>query len=115
MDQPFPYAPFPIELSLSAREKIRQVLIEDGGVNMRVFVQGGGCSGFTYGFTIDDVSAEDDLIFDAGDFKIFIDPFSAPLLQGATIDYQDNLEGSRFIVKNPLATATCGCGSSFSV
>ncbi len=85
---------------------------ETGG--LRVSVQPGGCSGFKYGLLIEDQSAEDDVIVDQGDFKVFVDPFSAQYVQGVTIDYVSSMQGSGFTFKNPSATGGCGCGSSFS-
>src|SRR5579862_6933421 len=85
---------------------------EAGG--LRVSVQPGGCSGFKYGLLIEDQSAEDDVILDQGDFRVFIDPFSAQYVQGVTIDYVSSMQGSGFTFKNPNATGGCGCGSSFS-
>jgi iron-sulfur cluster insertion protein len=106
---------FPLTITDTAFERIKGIVIEEGQSILRAFVQGGGCSGFSYGFVLEDELAEDDLVFDAGAFKLVVDPFSAPLLDGATIDWEDSLEGSRFAIRNPKATATCGCGSSFSV
>jgi iron-sulfur cluster insertion protein len=80
-----------------------------------VFVQGGGCSGFQYGFTFDEEQAEDDWDFAAGSVKVLVDSMSMQYLQGADIDYQESLQGASFVINNPQATTTCGCGSSFSV
>jgi iron-sulfur cluster insertion protein len=80
-----------------------------------VFVQGGGCSGFSYGFTLDEIQNEDDFTIPLDEFKIFIDAMSMQYLQGAEIDYKEELMGSSFTVKNPNAVNTCGCGSSFGV
>jgi iron-sulfur cluster insertion protein len=93
-------------------------LIYDEGnpdLKLRVFVQGGGCSGFQYGFTFDEVVNEDDTVMEKNGVKLLIDPMSYQYLVGAEIDYKDDLEGSQFVIKNPNATTTCGCGSSFSV
>jgi iron-sulfur cluster assembly protein len=81
---------------------------------LRVSVQPGGCSGFKYGLLIEDEAAEDDLVVDQGDWKVFVDPFSAQYLNGVTIDYVSSMQGSGFTFKNPNATGGCGCGSSFS-
>jgi iron-sulfur cluster assembly accessory protein len=81
---------------------------------LRVSVQPGGCSGFKYGLLIEDQSADDDFIVDQGDFRVFIDPFSAQYVQGVTIDYVSSMQGSGFTFKNPNASGGCGCGSSFS-
>jgi len=85
---------------------------EKGG--LRVSVQPGGCSGFKYGLLIEDAPAEDDLIVDQGDYKVFVDPFSAQYINGVVIDYVSSMQGSGFTFKNPNATGGCGCGSSFS-
>lgn len=81
---------------------------------LRVSVQPGGCSGFKYGLLIEDAAAEDDLIVDQGEWKVFVDPFSAQYLNGVTIDYVSSMQGSGFTFKNPNSTGGCGCGSSFS-
>lgn len=81
---------------------------------LRVSVQPGGCSGFKYGLLIEDAPAEDDLVLDQGEFRVFIDPFSAQYINGVTIDYVSSMQGSGFTFKNPNATGGCGCGSSFS-
>ena len=81
---------------------------------LRVSVQPGGCSGFKYGLLIEDAPAEDDLIVDQGDYKVFVDPFSAQYINGVVIDYVSSMQGSGFTFKNPNATGGCGCGSSFS-
>ena len=84
-------------------------------LKLRVFVTGGGCSGFQYGFTFDELVAEDDTLVEKEGVAVLIDPMSFQYLAGSEVDYTDGLEGSRFVVKNPNATTTCGCGSSFSV
>src|SRR3954462_7266216 len=81
---------------------------------LRVSVQPGGCSGFKYGLLIEDAAGDDDVVLDQGEFKIFVDPFSAQYLQGVNIDYISSMQGSGFTFKNPNATGGCGCGSSFS-
>jgi iron-sulfur cluster assembly protein len=81
---------------------------------LRVSVQPGGCSGFKYGLLIEDEAAEDDLVIDQGDWRVFVDPFSAQYLNGVIIDYVSSMQGSGFTFKNPNATGGCGCGSSFS-
>jgi iron-sulfur cluster assembly protein len=88
------------------------VPVETGG--LRVSVQPGGCSGFKYGLLIEDQSAEDDIVIDAGEFKVFVDPFSAQYINNVTIDYTSSMQGSGFVFKNPNSTGGCGCGSSFS-
>ena len=97
--------------------KIQDILAEENNptLKLRVFVQGGGCSGMQYGFTLDEITNEDDTVLDKNGVQLLIDPMSFQYLVGAEIDYQDGLEGSQFVIKNPTATSTCGCGSSFSV
>jgi len=101
----------------SAAVKIAQILLEEkqsDNTKVRVFVQGGGCSGMEYGFTFDDRQSEDDFSIQAGETSVLIDSMSAQYLMGAEIDYIDDLNGSQFKIKNPNAQTTCGCGSSFS-
>ncbi len=107
----------PIELSSNAEAKVRELLLEeaDDELCLRVFVTGGGCSGFQYGFTFDDERAEDDSLISRDGVRVLVDSLSYSYLVGSVIDYQEGLEGSRFLVNNPSATSTCGCGSSFSV
>ena len=100
-----------------AAEKVR-FLIEDEGnqdLKLRVFVTGGGCAGFQYGFTFDELVADDDAIIDNHGVSLLVDSMSYQYLVGGVVDYTDGLEGSRFVVENPNAETTCGCGSSFSV
>jgi iron-sulfur cluster insertion protein len=106
-----------ITLTPSAIEKIRDILAEENRpeVKLRCFVQGGGCSGFSYGFTLDDTLAEDDFVLDFAGVGILVDSMSAQYLEGAEINYKEELMGSSFVINNPNATTTCGCGSSFAV
>ena len=106
----------PIVFTESAAEKVKAILVEEGNLNMklRVYVTGGGCSGFQYGFAFDENAAEDDTVVSRNGVDMIVDPMSFQYLAGAEIDYQEGLEGSRFIIRNPNATSTCGCGSSFS-
>lgn len=106
----------PIIFTESAADKVKAILVEEGNLNMklRVYVTGGGCSGFQYGFAFDENAAEDDTVVSRNGVDMIVDPMSFQYLVGAEIDYQEGLEGSRFIIKNPNATSTCGCGSSFS-
>ncbi len=99
-----------------AAEKVKQLIQEEGNpdLKLRVFVSGGGCSGFQYGFTFEERAEEDDLAVDKAGVTLLIDPMSYQYLVGAEIDYQENVEGAQFVIKNPNATSTCGCGSSFS-
>ena len=101
----------------NAAKKIQDILAEENNpaVMLRTFVQGGGCSGFSYGFTLDEEINEDDFEIPLDEFKILVDAMSMQYLQGASIDYKEELMGSQFVIKNPNAQSTCGCGSSFSV
>lgn len=107
----------PIIFTTNAAGKVSEMLVEEGDANLklRVYVTGGGCSGFQYSFAFDDQVAEDDLAVEKEGVTLLVDSMSFQYLMGATIDYQEGLEGSRFVITNPNATATCGCGSSFSV
>ena len=100
----------------SAANKVKELIEEEGnpGLKLRVFVTGGGCSGFQYGFTFDEDVNEDDTTMEKNGVMLLIDPMSYQYLVGAEIDYSEGLEGSQFVIRNPNATSTCGCGSSFS-
>jgi iron-sulfur cluster insertion protein len=104
-------------LESGAVEKLRDLVAEEGNPNLmlRVFVQGGGCSGMSYGFTFDEMQNEDDFDFSYEDVKIVVDSMSMQYLQGASIDYKEDLMGASFVINNPQAQTTCGCGSSFSI
>jgi iron-sulfur cluster insertion protein len=106
-----------ITISQSAKTKIKDLLLEENNPNLslRTFVQGGGCSGFSYGFTFDEVMNEDDFEIPLDEFRILVDSMSMTYLSGAEIDYKEDVMGSQFNIKNPNATTTCGCGSSFGV
>ena len=106
-----------IEITDSAKTKITELLQEENDLTLklRTFVQGGGCSGFQYGFTFDSDQNDDDWEFELGDHKMLVDSMSMQYLQGAVIDYKDDIMGSSFSIKNPNASTTCGCGSSFGV
>ncbi len=108
--------PAPLVFTDNAANKVKELINEEGNeeLKLRVFVTGGGCSGFQYGFTFDEATNEDDTAMQKNGVTLLIDPMSYQYLIGAEIDYQDNLEGSQFVIKNPNATSTCGCGSSFS-
>jgi iron-sulfur cluster insertion protein len=108
--------PPPLIFTDTAANKVLELIKEEGndGLMLRVFVQGGGCSGFQYGFTFVEQSEEDDIVVENQGVKLLIDPMSFQYLSGAEIDYKDSLEGSHFVIRNPNATTTCGCGSSFS-
>lgn len=109
--------PPPLIFTDNAAAKVKNLIDEEGNADLklRVFVQGGGCSGFQYGFTFDDVVNEDDTTMEKNGVSLLIDAMSYQYLIGAEIDYKEDIEGSQFVIKNPNATSTCGCGSSFSV
>ena len=108
--------PAPIVFTDSAANKVAQLIQEEGNpdLKLRVFVQGGGCSGFQYGFTFDEIVNEDDTTMDKNGVQLLVDSMSYQYLVGAEIDYKEDINGSQFVIKNPNATTTCGCGSSFS-
>jgi iron-sulfur cluster insertion protein len=106
-----------MKLQTGAVEKLRELVAEEGNPNLmlRVFVQGGGCSGMSYGFTFDEVQNEDDFDFAYDDVRVVVDSMSMQYLQDSSIDYKEDLMGASFVIDNPQAQTTCGCGSSFSV
>jgi len=106
-----------ISLTDNAAKKVQTLITEEGnpGLKLRVFVTGGGCSGFQYGFSFDEAVNEDDTVIEHNGAQLLVDPLSYQYLVGSRVDYTEGLEGSRFIVENPLATTTCGCGMSFSI
>ncbi len=108
--------PAPLLFTDSAAAKVADLIAEEGNpdLKLRVFVTGGGCSGFQYGFTFDEVVNEDDTSLVKNGVTLLIDPMSYQYLVGAEVDYTEGLEGAQFVIKNPNATTTCGCGSSFS-
>lgn len=107
----------PVLFSDSAAQKVKEMIIEEGNekLNLRVYVTGGGCSGFQYGFAFDETINEDDTRIENHGVTLLVDAMSFQYLAGAEINYEDGLEGARFLIKNPNATTTCGCGSSFSM
>lgn len=107
----------PVVFTDNAASKVAQLIAEEGNdkLKLRVFISGGGCSGFQYGFTFDENVTDDDTCVEKAGVTLLIDPMSFQYLVGAEIDYKEDLEGAQFIIKNPNATTTCGCGSSFSV
>lgn len=109
--------PTPIVFTDNAAMKVKELIEEEGNpsLKLRVFVTGGGCSGFQYGFTFDEDVAEDDTSMEKNGVTLLIDPMSYQYLLGAEIDFTEGIEGSQFVIRNPNATSTCGCGSSFSV
>jgi len=106
----------PLLFTDSAANKVKELIEEEGNpsLKLRVFVTGGGCSGVQYGFTFDEEVNEDDTSMEKNGVTLLIDPMSYQYLVGAEIDYSEGLEGSQFVIRNPNATSTCGCGSSFS-
>jgi iron-sulfur cluster insertion protein len=106
-----------LTITEDAIKKIADLIAEENNPNLklRVFVQGGGCSGFSYGFTFDEETNEDDFAIFKNTTTILVDSMSSQYLIGSTIDYKEDLSGSQFVVQNPNASSTCGCGSSFSV
>jgi iron-sulfur cluster insertion protein len=109
--------PVPLVFTDNAAKKVKELIDDEGtpDLKLRVFVSGGGCSGFQYGFTFEEEVNDDDTQVDKDGVTLLIDPMSLQYLVGAEIDYTDSLQGSQFVIRNPNATTTCGCGSSFSV
>ncbi len=107
----------PIIFTQAASDKARALITdeENPSLKLRVYVTGGGCSGFQYGFSFDEEQAEDDYVIDKEGVSLVVDALSFQYLVGSKVDYREDLEGSRFVVDNPNATTTCGCGSSFSI
>jgi iron-sulfur cluster insertion protein len=107
----------PLVFTDAAAAKVRELVVEEGNPNLklRVYITGGGCSGFQYGFTFDEERAEDDLSVDKDGVSLVVDPLSLQYLMGAEIDYAESLSGAQFVIRNPNAKTTCGCGSSFTV
>lgn len=116
MSVPASEMPAPLDFTDSAADKVKELIDEEKNpeLKLRVFVQGGGCSGFQYGFTFDEDRQDDDTAVEKNGVTLLIDPMSFQYLMGAKIDYKEDLEGARFIINNPNAATTCGCGSSFS-
>lgn len=106
-----------LTISPDAVQRINQLLADrnSAGLRLRVYIEGGGCSGFQYGFQFDDSSEDDDLLMEYEGIKVVVDMLSLQYLSGAEIDFKDDIMGSRFLINNPNASATCGCGSSFSI
>src|SRR6056297_877150 len=111
------FSPNSINLSASAVKKVQELVREEENdeLKLRVFITGGGCSGFQYGFTFDEITADDDTAIETDGVTLLVDPMSFQYLVGSEVDYCEGLEGSRFVIENPNATTTCGCGSSFSI
>ncbi|CAN5203917.1 iron-sulfur cluster insertion protein ErpA [soil metagenome] len=109
--------PGQLEFTPQAAAKVAELIVEEGNPNLklRLYVTGGGCSGFSYGFAFDDQTAEDDTLIVTEGVALVVDAMSLQYVLGARVDFEDGLEGSRFVIHNPNAQSTCGCGSSFSV
>lgn len=107
----------PLNFTDAAAHKVGQLIVKEGNaaLKLRVYVQGGGCSGFQYGFTFDEEVQEGDTEIENAGVTLLVDPMSVQYLMGAEIDYREDLSGAQFIIRNPNASTTCGCGSSFSV
>jgi len=107
----------PLLFSPAAAAKVRELVKEEGNaeLKLRVYIQGGGCSGFQYGFEFDESQAEDDLAIQTDGVTLLVDPLSLQYLMGAEVDYTESLHGAQFVIRNPNAKTTCGCGSSFTV
>jgi iron-sulfur cluster insertion protein len=107
----------PLVFTDSAAKKVRELIDEEGDetLMLRVFISGGGCSGFQYGFTFDQSETDGDTVVSNQGVRLLVDPMSVQYLLGAEIDYSEGLEGAQFVIRNPNATTTCGCGQSFSV
>lgn len=117
MPAPEIYTPQILTVSDNAVAKVKSLIEEEGNpdLKLRVYVTGGGCSGFQYGFSFDEVIAEDDSVIERDGVKVLVDALSYPYLAGALVDYQEGLQGAKFLIQNPNASSTCGCGSSFSI
>ena len=117
MSTPEIYVPQVVTVTDSAVAKVRSLIEEEGNedLKLRVYVTGGGCSGFQYGFTFDEAIADDHSVVERDGVKVVVDAMSYPYLIGARVDYEEGLQGSKFVIQNPNASSTCGCGSSFSI
>ena len=106
-----------IQMSVRAADKVSELIEDEGNdeLKLRVFVTGGGCSGFSYGFTFDDDIAQDDTVVQRSGVTMVVDPMSYQYLVGAEVDFREDLQGSQFVVTNPNASSTCGCGNSFAI
>lgn len=107
----------PLQFTEAAAGKVRELIAEEGNpaLKLRVYINGGGCSGFQYGFSFDEEQAEDDLAIERQGVTLLVDPLSLQYLTGAEVDYSESLSGAQFVIRNPNARTTCGCGSSFSM
>jgi len=107
----------PLVFTEAAAAKVRELILEEANPNLklRVYITGGGCSGFQYGFTFDEATDEGDIAVQRDEVTLLVDPLSFQYLEGAEVDYTENLQGARFVIKNPNAATTCSCGSSFGI
>lgn len=107
----------PLDFTAAAAAKVRELIAEEANpaLKLRVYIQGGGCSGFQYGFEFDEAQGEDDLAIVTDQVTLLVDPLSLQYLMGAEVDYRESLQGAQFVIRNPNAATTCGCGNSFSV
>jgi len=107
----------PLQFTDSAARKVRELILADGnpGLKLRVYITGGGCSGFQYGFTFDEKADDDDIRVEREGVELLVDPLSFQYLEGAEVDYSETLQGAHFVIRNPNAATTCGCGSSFGI
>jgi iron-sulfur cluster insertion protein len=107
----------PLIFTENAANKVRSLIEEEGNpdLKLRVFITGGGCSGFQYGFMFEEAAQEDDAQVERGGVTLLVDPMSIQYLEGAEIDYKEDITGAQFVIRNPMASTTCGCGSSFSI
>ena len=107
----------PLQFTAAAAAKVRELIAEEGNdaLKLRVYIQGGGCSGFQYGFEFDETQGEDDVAVQTDGVTLLVDPLSLQYLMGAEVDYTESLHGAQFVIRNPNAKTTCGCGSSFTV
>ena len=118
LDQPVPPpSPAPLRFTAAAAAKVRELVAEEGNpaLKLRVYIQGGGCSGFQYGFEFDEGRNEDDIAIVTDGATLLVDPLSLQYLMDAEVDYSESLAGAQFVIRNPNAKTTCGCGSSFTV
>ncbi len=118
LDQTAPAPPsVPLRFTAAAAAKVRELVAEEGNasLSLRAFIQGGGCSGFQYGFEFDEGRNEDDIAIVTEGATLLVDPLSLQYLAGAEVDYSESLAGAQFVIRNPNAKTTCGCGSSFTV
>ncbi|MYM63263.1 iron-sulfur cluster insertion protein ErpA [Pseudomaricurvus sp. HS19] len=111
------FTPQAVLVTDNAVAKVKSLIEEEANeeLKLRVFVTGGGCSGFQYGFTFDELVADDDAVIERGGITVLVDSMSYPYIAGSEVDYQEGLQGSRFVIQNPNASSTCGCGASFAV